>query len=125
MKPGEGSVKRKILIAEDDKALQMFYREELEEDGYEVCIVNDGQEALTRLDEERFDLVLLDIVMPVMDGIAVLERMKAQNGKIPVILHTSHPKYADDPRSSLADAFIIKSGDLIDLKTKIKSLLGN
>jgi CheY-like chemotaxis protein len=118
-------LKKKILIAEDEKVLQMIYREELEEEGYEVCVANNGQEALNRLDEEKFDLVLLDIVMPVMDGISVLDRVKARNRNFPVVLHTSHPNYADDPRSLLADAFIIKSGDLVDLKTKIKSLLEN
>ena len=62
-------VRRKILLAEDEEALQILYREELEEEGYEVYTVGNGQEVLKSIQEGRFDLVIIDIRMPVMDGL--------------------------------------------------------
>jgi CheY-like chemotaxis protein len=116
-------MKKKILLAEDEEALQMLYREELEEEGYEVFAVGNNQEALNRFPEGKFDLVVMDIGMPVMDGLEALNRLKRRNGMVPVLIHSSHTNYMDDPRSLLADGFISKTIDLRRLKDKIKELL--
>jgi CheY-like chemotaxis protein len=116
-------MKKRILLAEDEKILQMIYREELEEEGYEVRAVSNGREALDSLQEGGFDLVIMDIVMPVMDGLEALSRLKRQNGKVPVILHTSHDKFLEDTRVLLSDAVIRKGADLDALKKKITELL--
>ncbi len=118
-------MKKRILFAEDEKALQMIYREELEEEGYEVCFADNGQEALASFLEGKFDLVILDIRMPVMDGLEALSRLRIQPGKVPVLIHSSHTGYIDDPRSLLADGFIRKTVDLNELKAKIKELFGH
>jgi two-component system, response regulator, stage 0 sporulation protein F len=118
-------LKKRILFAEDEKALQMLYREELEEEGYEVCFAGNGQEALTSFLEGKFDLVILDIRMPVMDGLEALSRLRIRPGKVPVLIHSSHTAYMDDPRSLLADGFIRKTTDLNELKAKIKELFGH
>jgi CheY-like chemotaxis protein len=118
-------MQKRILLAEDEKALQMLYREELEEEGYEVCAVGNGQEALKRFLEGEVDLVVMDIGMPVMDGLEALSRLRSRNGMVPVLIHSSHTKYMDDPRSLLADGFISKTIDLRELKAKIKELLGS
>lgn len=117
-------MRKKILLAEDEKALQILYREELEEEGYEVYTVGNGQEALNRFQEGTFDLVIIDLRMPVMDGLEALSRLRSQNEKVPVLIHSSHPEYENDPRSLLANRFIKKSGDLRELKAKIRELLG-
>jgi CheY-like chemotaxis protein len=116
---------KRILLAEDEKALQMLYREELEEEGYEVFAVGNNQEALNRFPEGKFDLVVMDIGMPVMDGLEALTRLRRRNEMVPVLIHSSYMNYMDDPRSLLADGFIGKTIDLRELKAKIRQLLGS
>jgi two-component SAPR family response regulator len=70
------------------------------------------------------DLVVLDIVMPVMDGMEALGRMIGKYKDIPIILYSSYPHYREDFMSWAADAYLIKSSDLTDLKKTIKNLLG-
>ncbi|RMG74018.1 MAG: response regulator, partial [Nitrospirae bacterium] len=66
----------KILVVDDDPAIRMLYKEELEEEGYTVVVASSGEEALRLFDEVEPDLVTLDILMPDMDGIQVLRKMK-------------------------------------------------
>ena len=61
-------MKKKILIVEDEEHLRLLYEEELKEEGYDVALACNGKEALLRVDAEKPDLIILDIVMPVMDG---------------------------------------------------------
>jgi len=77
-----------VLIADDDAISRKLLRRLLEQDGYAVCAAADGMEALELFAEESIDLVLLDIVMPGLDGISVLERLKATPGAdhVPVIM---------------------------------------
>jgi two-component system response regulator (stage 0 sporulation protein F) len=116
-------MKKKILIAEDEPGLRMLYADELEEDGYEVITAKDGKDAIERYQEGGLDLIILDIAMPVMDGIDALRHLKDKNGKVPVILHSSHPDYLVDPIAGLADAYIMKSSDLKGLKEKVRDIL--
>jgi len=69
------------------------------------------------------DLVILDIIMPVMDGMEALGRILGKKRKIPIILHTSYSHYKEDFMSWAADAYVIKSSDLIELKEKIREFL--
>jgi len=116
-------VKRKILVVEDEDPLRLLYEEELREEGYEVLTAGNGKEALVQLEVGKPDLVVLDIVMPVMDGMEALGRILGKNRKIPIILHTSYPRYKEDFMSWAADACITKSSDLTELKEKIRELL--
>ncbi len=118
-------MKKKILIVEDEEPLRLLYEEELKEEGYEVFTAGNGKETLLRLDEERPDLIVLDIVMPVMDGMEALGRIVGKYGAIPVILYTSYPEYRQDFMSWAADAYIMKSADIGELKAKIGELLEN
>ena len=63
---------KKILVVEDDKSLRLLYHDELTEAGYKVILAADGKEALKQLDIANPDLVILDIVMPRMDGMEAL-----------------------------------------------------
>jgi len=116
-------MKKKILIAEDDDSLRLLYEEELKAEGYEVLSARNGREAIQQLDETRPDLILLDIVMPVMDGMEALGRILRKDRRIPIILNTSYSAYREDFMSWAADAYVTKSSDLTELKAKIRELL--
>jgi DNA-binding response OmpR family regulator len=115
----------KILIVEDDANLRFLYSEELKEEGYDPIVAKNGKEAMQFLRSIKPDLVVLDIVMPVMDGMEALGRMIGQYRDVPIILHTSYPHYKEDFMSWAADAYLTKSSDLTKLKTVIRNLLGN
>ena len=116
-------MKKKILIAEDDDSLRLLYEEELKAEGYEVLSARNGKEAIQQLEETRPDLILLDIVMPVMDGMEALGRILRKDRRIPIILNTSYSAYREDFMSWAADAYVTKSSDLTELKAKIRELL--
>ena len=113
----------KILIVEDDESQRLLYQEELQEEGYEVVLAKSGKEALKCLEESLFDLIVLDIRMPEMDGIEALGKIASRYKKIPVILHTAYPEYRNQSTASLAGAFVLKSSDLSLLKKTVKELL--
>lgn len=114
---------KKILVVEDEEGLRLLYQEELEAEGYEILTASNGREAIRKLEEERPDLIILDIVMPVMDGMEALGRIVGKDRKIPIILNTSHSGYRDDFMSWVADAYVTKSSDLEELKKTVKKLL--
>jgi CheY-like chemotaxis protein len=116
-------MEKKILVVEDEEGLRLFYEEELESEGYEVITAANGKEAIQRLEEGKPDLIVLDIVMPVMDGMEALGRILGKDRRIPIILNTSYPGYREDFMSWAADAYVTKSSDLGELKRKIKELL--
>jgi len=118
-------MKRKILVVEDEESLRRLCEEELREEGYEVITAEDGREALRKFREEKPDLVVLDIVMPRMDGIEALGQILGKDRTVPVILHTSHPRYQEEFMSWAADAYLLKSSGLAELKEKIRELLAN
>lgn len=116
-------MKKKVLVVEDDDGLRDLYKEELEDEGYEVLTAKNGKEALQALGKEKPDLIVLDIVMPIMDGMEALGRIIGKDKSVPIILHTSHPGYQEDFMSWAADAYLLKSADLTGLKEKIQELL--
>jgi CheY-like chemotaxis protein len=116
-------MKKKILVVEDEEGLRLLYKEELEAEGYEVLTAQNGREAIQQLEEGKPDLIILDIVMPVMDGMEALGRIVGKERKIPIILNTSYPGYRRDFMSWAADAYVTKSTDLGKLKDKVRELL--
>jgi CheY-like chemotaxis protein len=116
-------MKKKILIVEDEEGLRLLYEEELRAEGYEVLTARNGKEAIQKLEEGKPNLIILDIVMPVMDGMEALSRIVGKERKIPIILNTSYPGYRQDFMSWAADAYVTKSSDLGELKKKIRELL--
>jgi two-component system response regulator (stage 0 sporulation protein F) len=113
----------KILIVEDDASLRFLYSEELREEGYDPIVAKNGKEAIRVLKTLKPDLIVLDIVMPVMDGMEALGRMIGQNRDVPIILHTSYPHYRENFMSWAADAYLNKSSDLTELKRVIRDFL--
>jgi two-component system response regulator (stage 0 sporulation protein F) len=116
-------MKKKILVVEDEEGLRILYQEELEAEGYEVLTARNGKEAIQQLEDGRPDLIILDIVMPVMNGMEALGRILGKERKVPIILNSSYPGYREDFMSWAADAYVTKSTDLRILKNKVKELL--
>ena len=114
---------KKILVVEDDESQRFLYRDELAEAGYEVILAANGKEALKQLDKAKPDLVILDIVMPVMDGMEALGRIIKKNRNVPIILNTAYSSYKDDFMSWGADAYVVKSADLGELKAKVREIM--
>jgi CheY-like chemotaxis protein len=117
------SMNKRILVVEDEESLRLFYEEELKAEGYDILTATNGREAIRQMETGKPDLVILDIVMPVMDGIEALGRIVSKERKIPVILNTSYSGYRQDFMSWAADAYVAKSHDLTELKKKIRELL--
>jgi CheY-like chemotaxis protein len=116
-------MKKKILLVEDEESLRLLYEEELRAEGYEVVTAGNGKEALRQLEGIKPDLIILDIVMPVMDGMETLGRIMGKKRNIPIIIHTSYPGYREDFMSWAADAYVAKSSDLLELKDTVCDLL--
>lgn len=79
---------QKILIVEDDLAIQALLHDFIQEAGYSVELASDGVEALSRFSEQNFDLVLLDIMLPKIDGYGVCEVIR-QKSNVPIIMLTA------------------------------------
>ncbi|HUL29048.1 MAG TPA: response regulator [Thermodesulfobacteriota bacterium] len=114
---------RKILVVDDEEPLRMLYEEALKREGYEVLTACNGKEALAVLEKAKPDLIVLDIMMPVMNGMEALSPVLGKNRDVPIILHTSFPEFREDFKSWAAEAYITKSPDLTELKSKIRELL--
>ncbi len=115
---------KKILVVEDYENLRLLYHDELSEAGYEVILAANGKEALKRLEDAKPDLIILDIIMPEMDGMEVLGRIIREYRDTRIILNTAYSSYRDDFMSWAADAFVVKSADLAELKQKVRQILG-
>jgi len=113
-----------ILLVEDDKNQLLLYRQELSLEGYNIITAQDGQEAVKKVKEHQPDLIVMDINMPKMSGIESIGKILSEHKKIPIIINTAYSSYKDDFMSWSADAYIIKSSDLKELKDKIKELIG-
>lgn len=114
---------KKLLIVEDDPNQSILFKQELEDEGYNVVAASDGKDAIEKVEAEQPDLVIMDINMPGMDGIEALGKILAKNNRIPVIFHTAYSTYKDNFMSWAADAYIVKSSDMTELKAAIHRIL--
>lgn len=112
----------KILVVDDDLHIQKLYKEELEDEGYQVVVAGDGTKAMELFLKEDPDLVTLDILMPDIDGIKLLRQMKEKKPRLPIIMSTAYD-YRDDFAVWASEAYIVKSADLTELKNTVKKLL--
>lgn len=112
-----------ILVVEDDVNQRELYEQELRDEGYEVMLAENAERALELLKATRPDLVVLDICMPGMDGIELLNLILAKDRLMPVVINSAYSQFRDNYRTWPANAYVVKSGDLTELKGKIAELL--
>ena len=117
----------KILVVDDEVQLIQMVQIRLEASGYEVVTANDGEEGIEKAKSENPDLVLLDIMMPVMDGYEACKILKSdpQTNKIPIIYLSAKAQEDDlqNGKESGADAFVKKPFETPELLAKIEELL--
>ena len=104
--------------------IQIVYREEFEDEGYQVISALDGISGLEKFKQEEPDLVILDIQMPGMNGVEVLRQMKMLKPSIPVILSSAYQEFKRDLGTWASDDYVVKSGNLDELKATVRRLLG-
>ena len=114
-----------ILVVDDEDALRTVLSGELGNEGYDVKAAADGDEAIAEIEKTQFDLVLLDIKMPKMNGFEVLKYIKEKHAKIRVVMLTGFAdlKNAIESKKLGADDFVSKPYDLVDLLTTIERVL--
>ncbi len=116
---------KKIFIVDDDKTLTKLLQTYLQEHGYDIVVSNDGEEALAKLEHERPDLLVLDVVMPKMNGYTFLfEMRKFEFGvTIPVIVLTCKEEMADIFKVEGVKEYLIKPFPSKDLLERIKKYI--
>jgi DNA-binding NtrC family response regulator len=120
------SQKGKILVVDDEDALRTVLSAELSAEGYTVGTAADGVEAVAMLQKARYNLVLLDIRMPNMNGFEVLKVIKEKHPGTKVIMLTGFAdlKNAIESKKLGAEDFVSKPYDLVDLLTTIERVMG-
>jgi DNA-binding response OmpR family regulator len=118
----EGSAR--ILLVDDEQAVQTLLSYPLRKDGYEVISAHDGQEALQRFAEQRFDLVVLDLMLPKMDGIEVCRRLRSRS-QVPIVMLTAKGDEIDKVvgLEMGADDYITKPFSMREFRSRIKAAL--
>jgi DNA-binding response OmpR family regulator len=106
----------RILVVEDEASLRLLYRNELEIEGYDVSDAGTGADALKVLEYEKIDAVVLDLRLPDVYGLQLLNDMLSYWRNLPVIINTAYDQFRDDFHSWGAEAFVVKSSDLAELK---------
>ncbi len=115
----------KILIVEDEPAMQMGLKDNLEFDGYEVDVSGDGPGGLEKIQNNRYDLVLLDVMLPGMSGFDVCRKVRAQGIETPIILLTARGEEIDKVLGLElgADDYVTKPFSVRELLARIKAIL--
>jgi DNA-binding response OmpR family regulator len=118
----EGSAR--ILLVDDEQSVQTLLTYPLRRDGYEVVAAHDGQEALRCFSEQRFDLVVLDLMLPKLDGIEVCRRMRSRS-QVPIIMLTAKGDEIDKVvgLEMGADDYITKPFSMREFRSRVKAAL--
>ncbi len=116
-----------VLVVDDDPVIQGLLRVNFEMEGYEVIVAGDGVEGLERARSERPDVVILDVMMPRMDGLEVARQLKGDpaTAPIPIVLLSAKAQQIDVRAGDAAgaDAYVTKPFDPLDLLRRVEALI--
>lgn len=125
--PRKEASKTKILVVDDEPNIVQTLQDRLEMNEYEVVTAGNGREGLQKFEQERPDVILLDVIMPIMDGHEMLEMLRKQPGgqDVSVIMLTARSQTQDIARANACgiDDYIVKPFDLSELLEKIESVV--
>ena len=115
----------RILLVDDEQPIQTLLSFPLQRDGYEVVHAADGREALARFSEQVFDLVVLDVMLPRMDGLEVCRRLRAKGETVPIIMLTAKSEEIDKVLGLElgADDYITKPFSMREFRSRVKAVL--
>ena len=113
----------KILVVDDEEHIRLLYSEELKEAGYEVITAESGFKLLEKIEDEKPDLVILDIKMTDYNGLDILAKIRKHFHDLPVILSTTYDYFENEMKSIEVDFYVVKSSDLTELKETIAMAL--
>jgi DNA-binding response OmpR family regulator len=121
---GAGNSSTRILLVDDEQSVQTLLTYPLVKEGYEVITAGDGREALDRFAEQRFDLVVLDIMLPTLDGIEVCRRIRSRS-RVPIIMLTAKGDEIDKVLGLEmgADDYITKPFSVREFRSRVRAAL--
>ncbi len=122
---GKGKQK-KILIVEDERPLAHALEMKLKHQGYETCVVTNGIEALSEVKKNVYGVILLDLIMPILDGFAVLEELKHLKISVPVIVLSNLGQDEDRTKTKelgAIDYFVKSNTPIADIVSRVSSVL--
>ncbi len=112
-----------ILVVDDEEHILRLYEKEFSDEGYQVKTAKGAEEAIKIAQEGRVNLVVLDIKLEEKNGLEILSDFKRLNKDLPIILNSAYSTYKSDFQSWLADAYLVKSSNLEELKKTIRELV--
>ncbi len=116
---------RRVLIVDEDASLARFLRQELEAESFSVEVLHDGEAALGALREGSYDLVILDLNLPRLDGVSLIERVRPEKPRLPMLVLTARTQVEDKVLAlrSGADDFVCKPFSCAELVARVQALL--
>lgn len=117
----------RILVVDDEEITRTSVNDYFEELGYDVVVANDGEDALKKFSPERFECVISDLVMPKIDGMALLKNLKQQDPKIMFLMITGYPSIdrAIDAMKAGAYDYVTKPFHMEDIRIKVERVLND